>query len=472
MVTQINKYDGTVLVEIANNTLDTNYSLKLPGTGYKNYGSPVLDDMVWLMEHFSNTTAPVNPIKGQIWYDTTGGVLKLYNGAAWTTSGSIVSNSTAPAAPVTGTLWWDVTHQLLKTWNGSAWTAIGPVAQTVFWNGVQNNAPAADDTYTLGNAYSRFSTIYTTRQDTSGDSVVGGMLDVTGTATLGEVVAQGNVQVRGNLVAQNGMLIYNGLGVNGGVTINDTGLTVTGPATISQQVGIGKATDTFYYLDVNGPARAQTEVAVESSGPAYLLMKDNAAAGDYRLWGKSVGDDGTLSEYTANDANNISRYYLRVERNFVAIANVKIYTGNNDIALTVNNTQDVVVNSGNLVVASKNLVFPDNTSMSTAGSYNISSGWQKFPSGMIMQWGFVDFVSPQSEGLSGPYTFPIGFPNFCSSLSLTTVTPEQPGSLAAGDNQINIPYTKRPTSSQFWVWNNAISVEDSALGFYWQAIGY
>jgi hypothetical protein len=430
--------------------------------------------MVYLMEHFSNTVAPINPIKGQIWYDSTGGILKLYNGNAWTTSGSIVSNATAPAVPVTGTVWWDVTHQLLKTYNGTAWTSIGPVAPDAFWNGIQNNAPAADNTYMLGNAYSRFSTVYTTRQDTSGDSVVGGMLSVAGTSTLNETVIQGNAQVQGNLVAQNGVLIFQGLTVNNGLTINDTGLTVTGPATISQQVGIGKATDPFYYLDVNGPARAQTEIIVESAGPAYLLMKDNAAAGDYRLWGKSVGDDGTLSEYTANDANDAlsARYYLRVERNTVYVSGIKLYTGDNNIALTINNTQDVVVNAGNLVVASKNLVFPDNTSQNTAGSYSLSSGWQKFPSGMIMQWGFVDFGSPQTEGLYGPYSFPLQFPAICSSISITTVTPENTGSVAAGDNQINIPYANRPTSGQFWVWNNAISMEDAALGFYWQAIGY
>jgi hypothetical protein len=475
MVTQITRYDGTLLVEIPNNTLDTNYSLKLPGTGYKNYGAGVLDDLVYLMEHFSDTVGPVNPVKGQIWYDSTGGILKLYNGNAWTTSGSIVSNASAPAVPVTGTLWWDVTYQLLKTWSGSAWTSIGPVAPDAFWNGIQNNAPAADDAYTLGNVYSRFSTIYTTRQNTSGDSTLGGMLNVTGLSTLGEVEALGNVQVRGNLVAQNGALIYSGLTVNGGVTINDTGLTVTGPATISQQLGIGKATDAYYTLDVNGPTRAQTVISVENSGPVYLFMKDTAATGDYRLWGKSVGNDGTLSEYTVNDANDpgTARYYLQVNRNTVSVSNIKLYTGDNNIALTINNTQDVVVNSGNLVVASKNLVFADNTSQNTAGSYSLSSGWQQFPSGMIMQWGFVDFGSGQPEGLYGPYIFPVVFPAICSSISVTTVTPAQSTPPLSGDNQINIPYTNRPTSSQFWVWNNAVNTTSaSALGFYWQAIGF
>lgn len=493
MVTQINKYDGTVLVEIANNTLDTNYSLKLPGTGYKNYGSPVLDDMVWLMEHFSNTTAPVNPIKGQIWYDTTGGVLKLYNGAAWTTSGSIVSNSTAPAAPVTGTLWWDVTHQLLKTWDGSAWTAIGPVAQIAFWNGVQNNAPAADNTYPLGNVNSRFSTIYTTRQDTSGDSVVGGMLGVTGTTTLGEVVAKGNVQVRGNLVAQNGILLYNGLVVNGGVTIHNVGLslTVEGSAQINEQVGIGKATDPFYWLDVKGPVRGLNEIIVENSGYVYNYMRDNNAPNDSKIWGKLVDDDGNYREYVCNDTydplsvNN----WLHVNRTATTINEIQFSTGLNNLAITIDSRQNLVVNAGNLTLANaaQNIVFGDNTSMSTAGSWNPSvanktivtggtmknSGWQQFPSGMIMQWGFVDFESPLSEGLCGPFTFPIQFPRSFRSISLTTVTPEHDTATQAdGDNQINIPYNVRPSTSEFYVWNNAISDKNSSLGFYWQAIGY
>lgn len=475
MVTQITKYDGTPLISIPNNILDTNYSVKLPGTGYKNYGAPVLDDIVWLMENFSNTTAPTNPLRGQLWYDKTGGVLKLYNGNAWTTSGSIVSNSIAPAVPVTGTVWWDTANQTLKTYNGSTWTAIGPVAADAFWNGVQNNTPAADNTYSLGNTTSRFSTIYTTNQDTSGYSTVGGDLSVTGTSTTGEVVAQGNVQIRGNLVAQNGILVYSGVTVNGGLGINDIGLTVTGPATISQQVGIGKSTDPFYYLDVNGAGRVTTELMIHDSGPAYLFMRNDTASGDKKLWGHAVETDGTYSGWTADDASTVgsARYYLRVARNTVYVSNISLYTGDNNLALVVNQTQDVTVPYGNVVISSKNLVFADGTSQNTAGSYNVSSGWQKFPSGMIMQWGFVDFGAPVSEGLYGPYSFPTVFPTICSSISITTVTPEQTGSTAAGDNQINIPYTQRPTSSQFWVWNNASGpTADAASGFYWQAIGY
>jgi len=493
MVTMITQYNGNVLLEIPNNTLDTNTSLDLPGTGYKSYGSPVLNNMVWIMENFSGTVAPPTAIKGQLWYDTTGNVLKIYNGSAWTASGSIVSSAAAPASPVAGTLWWDTANSLQKIWSGTAWVVIGPVSPIAFWNGIQNNQPAADNTYILGNVNSRFSTIYTTALDASAAANVGtlsvnGPSTVNGPSIVNDITILGNAQVRGNLVAQNGALVWQGLAVNGGVIINDTGLTVTGPATISDHVGIGKATDPFYALDVNGPVRGNVELMLYNKGPVYSIMRDDNAPGDSKVYVQAVDDSGTYSKYICNDGlDPLSvRYYMRVERTGINVNNVKIYTGNNDLALTIDASQNIVVNYGSLKLLNQGVVFADNTTQSSAGSWNLSvpnstgsfvgtmknTGWQQLPSGMIMQWGFVDFGGDKGENLYGPYPFPVPFPNICSSLTVTTVTPEKPGQGGYGDNQINISYSNQPTSNSFTVWNNQVGAGIYADGFYWQAIGY
>ena len=65
-------------------------TLKLWGKGLKEYGEPVFQDLIYMLENFANSSAPVFPIEGQTWYDnsSTGSpaplpILKAYDGSAW-----------------------------------------------------------------------------------------------------------------------------------------------------------------------------------------------------------------------------------------------------------------------------------------------------------------------------------------------------------------------------------------------------
>ena len=71
----IDSYDGTTFTfNISDGTVDsTNTSLKLLGQNYRGYGEIVAEDFLHLLENFSKTTAPSNPIHGQIWYDKSTG---------------------------------------------------------------------------------------------------------------------------------------------------------------------------------------------------------------------------------------------------------------------------------------------------------------------------------------------------------------------------------------------------------------
>ena len=82
-------------------------------------------------------TAPVNPINGQMWMDTTTNppVLKVYNGATWTIisflpGSSIATNpaGTAPAGATLGQLWQDTsqTPDELKMFDGTNWVRVDP----------------------------------------------------------------------------------------------------------------------------------------------------------------------------------------------------------------------------------------------------------------------------------------------------------------------------------------------------------
>jgi hypothetical protein len=66
------KTDGAVLTTIANGTINTtSTSISLPGRNYAGYGEYLDTNFVHMLENFADTTVPSNPIRGQLWYNTS-----------------------------------------------------------------------------------------------------------------------------------------------------------------------------------------------------------------------------------------------------------------------------------------------------------------------------------------------------------------------------------------------------------------
>lgn len=129
MPTSIYKYDGTLLTTVADSTLDsTHATIRFPGRGYQNYGEPVMENFVWMLQNFAGTTAPTLPLAGQCWFDATVGTMKIYNGISWVAAGGVIINASEPAAGASlGDFWYDSTNLQLNTWNGSGWDLVGPL---------------------------------------------------------------------------------------------------------------------------------------------------------------------------------------------------------------------------------------------------------------------------------------------------------------------------------------------------------
>jgi len=126
MAYTVNKTSGAVLTTISDGTIDTTTDLILIGKNYAGYGEFLNENTVKLLENFANTSAPSSPLAGQMWWDTTNGLLKVYNGTIFKTVSSSTSAATTPSAGVIGDLWWDTTNGQLKVYNGTTWTTIGP----------------------------------------------------------------------------------------------------------------------------------------------------------------------------------------------------------------------------------------------------------------------------------------------------------------------------------------------------------
>jgi len=126
MAYTVNKTDGTILATVADGTIDTTTDLTLIGKNYAGYGEFFNENLVKLLENFSNTSAPASPVAGQMWWDKTNSLLKVYNGTTFKTVSSSTASASTPSSGVTGDLWWDTTNGQLKVYNGSTWTTIGP----------------------------------------------------------------------------------------------------------------------------------------------------------------------------------------------------------------------------------------------------------------------------------------------------------------------------------------------------------
>lgn len=85
----VKKSNNSTLTTVSDNTIDTgSCSLALLGRGSTNYGNHVAQNFVWLLENFANSSAPDNPLTGQLWYDTGTEVMKYYTGAEWKVIGT------------------------------------------------------------------------------------------------------------------------------------------------------------------------------------------------------------------------------------------------------------------------------------------------------------------------------------------------------------------------------------------------
>jgi hypothetical protein len=126
MAYTINLTDGTVFATITDGTINTASSMILVGKNYAGYGEFLDENFIHLLENNANTTAPAAPLTGQLWWDKTNNLLKVYNGSIFKTISAATASASQPASNVTGDLWYDTTNQQLKVYTGSAFIVVGP----------------------------------------------------------------------------------------------------------------------------------------------------------------------------------------------------------------------------------------------------------------------------------------------------------------------------------------------------------
>jgi hypothetical protein len=173
MAYTIVKSDGTVLTTIADGTINTSStSLGLPGRNYAGYGQSLDTNFVHVTENFADSTPPANPLRGQIWYDTSDTTLKVCptdgesNSLAWLSLTSTASggNTTFGSVNITGNA------------TANNFTATNEVTANAFTAGyltISANATIADASITTANIGTLTTTAITTGSPTTPGTLTG-----------------------------------------------------------------------------------------------------------------------------------------------------------------------------------------------------------------------------------------------------------------------------------------------------------
>ena len=132
MAYQINKTDGTIVATVADGQVDDlSTDITLIGKNFSGFGEAFNENLIKLLEHFSSNTAPIHPIKGQIWFDSSQSKLKVYNGTSFVPVSSATVSSSQPNTLAIGDLWYDNIGKQLYFFDGLSAVLLAPAYSSV-----------------------------------------------------------------------------------------------------------------------------------------------------------------------------------------------------------------------------------------------------------------------------------------------------------------------------------------------------
>ena len=308
MAYTINLTDGTIFATIADGTINTSSSMILVGKNYAGYGEFLDENFIHLLENGSNTSAPGNPLTGQLWWDSANSLMKVYTGTQFKTISAATASSSAPTNNVTGDIWWDTTNQQLKVWNGSSFTLVGPASSAG-----QGTSGAIVDTVTDNVAVDHVVIkMYVNNvivAIVSKDATFTPQVAISGFATIGPGIQLSTVVSNAvfNGDASNALLL-DGVAASGFLssTSNDT---TSGTLGILNDTGLTVGADQDLKLSVV-TANAEVQIANQTSN-ANIAFRVNIAGTPTTVMSIN-GSNGTIS------GNQINANYADVAERFAA----------------------------------------------------------------------------------------------------------------------------------------------------------
>ena len=202
----INNSRGNVVAIIADGTVNTTATdLALVGRALTDYGTYENENYVYLLENFANSTAPLQPILGQLWYNSTTDVISSYSTGnvfvalasqdyvqAQKISPVFTGIPTAPTASVNTSNTQIATTQFVLNQLGG-----GGSTNNILTSGLISAAGTVTGSSLIG-------TVVTTSGNITGGNVLTvGLVSATGNATVANMLTGGVVSATGNITGGN-----------------------------------------------------------------------------------------------------------------------------------------------------------------------------------------------------------------------------------------------------------------------------
>jgi len=310
----INNSRGQLLVVVPDGTVNTTATdLSLVGRGVTEYGTAENENYVYLLENFANSTAPLQPILGQLWYNSSTDEISTYNTSnTWSALASQTYVQAQKVSPVfTGT------PTAPTAANGTSTTQI---ATTAF---VLNQLGGSNSIVSVGNI-------------TGGNLLTAGIVSAGGSITSGGNITGGNILTAGIVSATGNVHGANFIGnviSPAGSNVSTTG-NVSGGNILT--TGLISATS-----NITG-GNIRTSGVMSATGN----VTGNYILGNGALLTGVITSVGNISSGTSNvtvDSTNGN-----VSINIAGVANVGLFTSSG-LAVGGNITAGNVSYSGNIV---------------------------------------------------------------------------------------------------------------------------
>lgn len=321
------------LLTVNDSVTNTQTSLGFPGRNQRGYSSIIAENFLHLLENFSNSIPPSNPIEGQIWYDTSPGVedLKVYDGTTWKSAGSIKKSNISPPG-VLGDLWVDTDNQQLYLFNGASWILVGPSYSTGLRTGVQAETiiDSNDANHIILSNYidDQVVSIYSLSTFIPKVTIIGFSTIKAGLNLSSTVFTDGNVNKFWGISEKAEALVVGGVTVpaanflrsdlsnitNAGLTVrNNQGIATGNEGQLkltvdSNQTGniYHSTVDSAFEIRVNRNNEITTLFRADSNGRVGIGVNNTAPVADFDVKGTSRFTDTLIIESTQNTINDVT----------------------------------------------------------------------------------------------------------------------------------------------------------------------
>jgi hypothetical protein len=275
----LRKSDGTILTSITDGSFETDHSsLTFVGKNTPEYGVPQNKNFLFLLENFASPAQPVNPLTGQLWFNTANNRLNVraYDATTssfrWDRLPSVITANTA-TRQTTGDFWFNTVSNQLYVKTDSSYSLIGPKSSVstadtltspvtingVSFNGSSNITVTSTTTYALS----------------TGSFINGTTFNGSSTATWSVNTGVAGVATPNSVVARNavGDIWYAvGHGVSSSARYAD--LAEKYLADKEYEVGTVMVVNELDVSEVRSSNIGERAIGVVSANPAYLMNTD------------------------------------------------------------------------------------------------------------------------------------------------------------------------------------------------------